>query len=60
MSLTIMAEPSVFAFFEGDEVGVDVGLCRDVGEDRVVPLCGQLAAQCPTWPHLRHLVALAR
>ena len=33
-----MAEPSVFAFFEGDEVGVDVGLCRDVGEDRVAPL----------------------
>ena len=49
-SRTIIAD-SVLAFLVGEEV-VDGGLDRD-GE------AVQLAAQCPTCPQRRHLVALA-
>ena len=60
MSRTIIADPSLaLAFFDGDvEVGEEVGLCRVV--DFEGEFCGQWAAQCPTWPHLRQRVALAR
>ena len=55
MSRTIMALPSVLAFFESD---VDVeGLVLEVGLDLEVVFCGQLAAQWPGWPHFRHLDA---
>ena len=56
MSLTIIAEPSVRNFFEGDVDVADEGLCRDVGLDRAV-FCGQLAAQCPGCPHFKHFEA---
>ena len=57
MSRTIMALPSVLAFFESDvDVGRE-GLVLEVGLDLEVVFCGQLAAQWPGWPHFRHLDA---
>ena len=57
MSRTIMALPSVLAFFESDvDVGGE-GLVLEVGLDLEVVFCGQLAAQWPGWPHFRHLDA---
>ena len=57
MSRTIIALPSVLAFFVGEfDVGGD-GLVLEVGLDLAVEFCGQLAAQWPGWPHLRHFEA---